>query len=66
MKKKIIEYVINVLIYALTTALAVFGLSSVVSCTTATHFTDSQGKTTILTNDTTIINHGGTLQIKIK
>lgn len=41
--------------------LVVFG-----SCATATHTTQANGKTVIITADTTVINHGGTLTIKTK
>lgn len=36
------------------------------SCTTAEHFTRSEGHTSIITTDTTNIYHGGNLIIKIK
>lgn len=36
------------------------------SCSAAQSFMDSKGHTTIVTSDTTHVNHGGIVSIKIK
>ena len=65
-KKEIIVIVIKVLIYALGLISAAFGVSALTSCTAAQHTYKSEGRTLIVTNDTTVISHDGALSIKIK
>ena len=65
-KKEIIIIVIKVLIYALGLIAAAFGVSAITSCTTAQHTYKSDGRTVIITNDTTIVHHDGALSIKLK
>lgn len=63
MNKEIWKIVIKVLIYALTLIGSVFGISALTSCS-ASHSIDGSGKTTIVTTDTTYINHFGVLKTK--
>ena len=58
MKKDIIIILLKVLAYAIGLLLAYFGASTLVSCTVNRSF-DSVGKCTIITSDTTFINHNG-------
>ena len=61
MKKDIIQIILKVLIYALGLVAAYFGVSSFTSCTIS-RSSDIQGRAIIVTNDTTIINHSGSIQ----
>lgn len=63
MKKEIIQIIVKVLIYALGLVGAYLGVSSLTSCSTA-HSVDAQGKTVIITNDTTVVTHQGYLNTK--
>lgn len=65
-KKEVIVIVIKVLIYALGLIAAAFGVSAVTSCAAAQHTYKSDGRTVIVTNDTTVIHHDGSLSLKIK
>lgn len=58
MKKEIIIILLKVLAYAIGLLLAYFGASTLVSCTVSRSL-DSIGKSTIITTDTTYINHKG-------
>lgn len=58
MKKEIIVILLKVIAYAVGLLLAYFGASTLVSCTVSRSF-DSIGKCTIITTDTTFINHKG-------
>lgn len=60
MKKSKIIWWLGLIVATLT---AIIGYCS---CTTAEHFTRSYGHTSIITNDTTNIYHGGNLSIKIR
>lgn len=63
MKKEILQIVIKVLIYALGLIGAYLGVTSLSSCT----FSRSsvvEGRATIVTVDTTYINHQGVLKTK--
>lgn len=60
MNKKNILWWLGLIIAVLT------AIMSYCSCTTAEHFTRSNGHTSIITTDTTDIYHGGNLTIKIK
>lgn len=55
-KKDILILVIKVIIYACTLLLGVLGVTSLTSCT-VTRDTSVVGKATIITTDTTYINH---------
>ena len=55
-KKDICIIILKVVIYACTLALGVLGVSAITSCT-ASRNVDVVGKTTIVTIDTTRINH---------
>ena len=55
-KKDICIIILKVVIYACTLALGVLGVSAVTSCS-ASRDVDVVGKTTIVTVDTTRINH---------
>ena len=55
-KKDICIFILKVVIYACTLALGVLGVSAVTSCS-ASRNVDVVGKTTIVTVDTTRINH---------
>lgn len=65
-KKEIIVIVIKVLIYALGLIAAALGVSALSSCAVAQHSYKSEGRTLIVTTDTTVINHDGAMSIKIK
>lgn len=65
-KKDIIVIVIKVIIYALGLIAAALGISTLTSCAAARQTFKSEGRTLIVTNDTTVINHDGALSIKIK
>ena len=58
MKKDIIVILLKVIAYAIGLLLAYFGASTLVSCT-VNRSLDSNGKCTIITTDTTYINHNG-------
>lgn len=55
-KKDFFIILLKVIIYACTAILAVLGVSAMTSCTTSRNV-DVVGKTTIVTVDTTRINH---------
>lgn len=55
-KKDICIFILKVVIYACTLALGVLGVAAMTSCS-ATRNVDVVGKTTIVTVDTTHINH---------
>ena len=56
-KKEILKIVIKVAIYALTLVGAALGISAMTSCSTTRDVT-VRGKAIIVTNDTTVIDHG--------
>lgn len=62
-KKTIIQIIVKVLIYALGLIATAFGISSLCSCTYSRSI-DGTGRATIITTDTTVINHVGTLKTK--
>lgn len=51
--------------YACTLALGIFGVSSFISCS-ASRSVESVGRAIIVVNDTTIVNHVGSLTFKNK
>lgn len=63
--KLIVTFVCKVLVYALTTAAAVFGLGSLTSCS-AYKSAAASGKTHIVTVDTTRIDHNAGFSIRIR
>ena len=63
MKKEIVQIIIKVAIYALGLIAAYLGVSTLTSCSTS-HKVVGSGKTTIITTDTTIINHEGFISSK--
>lgn len=63
MKKEIIQIILKVVIYALGLIAAYFGVTSLTSCSTS-HNVAASGRTTIVTVDTTIVKHNGTIRSK--
>jgi hypothetical protein len=63
MKKEIVQIIIKVAVYALGLIAAYFGVTSLTSCSTS-HIVDASGRTTIVTNDTTIVKHNGFIRTK--
>jgi hypothetical protein len=55
-KKEILIIALKVIIYVCSAILAVFGVSAMTSCSTSKDV-DIYGKTTIVSTDTTYINH---------
>ena len=64
-KKELIKIVIKVLIYALGLLGAYFGVTSLSSCTIQRDV-EIRGRATILTTDTTYVEHEGTFELKTK
>lgn len=63
MKKDLLVIVIKVAIYALGLVAAYFGVTSLASCTYS-RSTIGEGRATIITTDTTFIQHQGILKTK--
>ena len=63
MNKEIIRIVLKVAIYALGLIAAYLGVTSLTSCSTS-HSVSSRGTTTIISVDTTFVNHGGFVRSK--
>lgn len=63
MKKDIIKIIIKVALYALGLIAAYFGVSSMTSCSTS-HSVVASGCTTIVSVDTTIVKHSGSVRSK--
>ena len=63
MKKDIIKIIIKVALYALGLIAAYFGVSTVTSCSTS-HNVVARGRATVVTTDTTIVNHNGFVRSK--
>lgn len=63
MKKEIIQIILKVAIYALGLIAAYFGVTSLTSCSTS-HNVSVRGRTTIVTVDTTIVKHNGSVRSK--
>lgn len=63
MKKEILQIIIKVAIYALGLIAAYLGVSSLSSCTYS-RSSIAEGRATIITVDTTYIQHNGTLKTK--
>lgn len=62
-KKDYLIIVLKVIIYACTLLLSVLGVAAITSCGAARD-TSIVGKTTIITTDTTCINHSTIFEIK--
>ena len=62
-KKKIIEIVLKVCIYALGLILTALGVSAVTACSTS-HSVQSSGVARVVTIDTTFVKHGGFIRSK--
>lgn len=58
MKKDLLIIFLKVLAYAIGLLLAYFGATALVSCSVS-HNLDAQGKSVIISTDTTVINHKG-------
>lgn len=63
MKKEILQIIIKVLIYALGLVAAYLGVTSLTSCS-ASHSVVGSGRTTIITSDTTFVEHSGVLSTR--
>lgn len=63
MKKEIIKIIIKVALYALGLIAAYFGVSTMTSCSTS-HSVVASGLTTIVSVDTTIVKHSGSIRSK--
>lgn len=63
MKKEIVQIIIKVALYALGLIAAYFGVTSLTSCSTSRNVVAS-GCTTIVTVDTTIVKHNGSVRSK--
>lgn len=63
MNKEIIKIVIKVALYALGLLATYFGVASLSSCSTS-HSVSSRGSTTIISVDTTFVQHGGFVRSK--
>lgn len=61
MKQKTIELNLKILVAILTVLCGFFGVTSFTSCT-VTRSSDIQGRAVIVTTDTTVINHSGTVK----
>lgn len=63
MKKEIVQIIIKVALYALGLIAAYFGVTSLTSCSTS-HNVAVSGRTTIVSVDTTIVKHSGSVRSK--
>lgn len=63
MKKDIVKIIIKVALYALGLIAAYFGVSTMTSCSTS-HNVVASGRSTIVTVDTTIVEHNGFVRSK--
>lgn len=64
-KKEFIKIVIKVLLYALTLIAGYFGVTSLTSCAIQRK-SEIKGRAIIVTNDTTIVNHDGLIELRTK
>lgn len=64
-KSDLIKIILKVLIYALSLFAAYYGVSAVTSCTVQ-RSSEVVGRAVIVTNDTTIVNHHGSISFKSK
>lgn len=63
MKRDILKIIIKVALYALGLIAAYFGVSTMTSCSTSSNVV-ARGRTTIVSVDTTIVNHSGFVRSK--
>lgn len=63
MNREILKIIIKVLIYALGLIGTYFGIATLSSCSSQ-HYAESQGRTTVIITDTTIVKHGGYIRSK--
>lgn len=63
MKKEIVKIIIKVALYALGLIAAYFGVSTMTSCSTS-HNVVVRGHSTVVTVDTTIVEHNGFVRSK--
>lgn len=63
MKKEIVQIIIKVALYALGLIAAYFGVSVMTSCSTS-HNVVASGRTIIVSVDTTIVKHNGSVRSK--
>lgn len=63
MKKDIVQIIIKVALYALGLIAAYFGVTSLTSCSTS-HNVVASGRTTIVSVDTTYVEHNGFVRSK--
>lgn len=63
MKKEVLQIIVKVAIYALGLIAAYLGVSAMSSCSSS-HAVHSYGKATIISIDTTFINHNGNIRSK--
>lgn len=59
MKTEILKIILKTIVYICTLILALLGVNSLASCSTSRDV-EALGKCIIVTNDTTVINHGRT------
>lgn len=64
-KKELLKILIKVLMYALGLFGAYLGVTSLASCTVQRDV-QVKGRAIIVTNDTTIVNHDGSLEFKTR
>lgn len=63
MKNEIVKFIIKVVLYALGLIAAYFGVSTMTSCSTS-HNVVASGRSTIVSVDTTIVEHNGFVRSK--
>lgn len=63
-KKDILIVALKVVIYACTLVLACLGVSAALTSCTVHRALDARGRSVIVTTDTTVVNHTGTLELK--
>lgn len=63
MKNELLKIIIKVALYALGLIAAYFGVSAMTSCSTS-HNVVASGRTTIVSVDTTIVKHNGSIRSK--
>lgn len=66
MDKSNLIIALKVLAAVIAGILSVLTVACVSSCSTAQHYTESKGRSTIVLTDTTVINHNGVLDLKLK
>lgn len=66
MDKSKLIILLKVLAAVIAGILSVLTVACVSSCSTAQHFTDSKGRTTIYVTDTTFVNHSGAFNFNLK